>query len=435
MRKQRKLTALLAAVLFAAAMCSCSGSSPASSAAASSAAPASSPEAAPAAAPAAVTRVADVPVPEVPDVTPARENGVITAEEWEAHYPEIVASQKANAENTERVSYPEENPNIQILYEGMAFSFDYTSAIGHAYTLDDIGETTRPHKLANCLTCKTPDYTALVNKLGDEAYSLPFEEVYPDMNESVSCYSCHGNTPGTIVLESKHAADAWNDELAAGTLDGANAACAQCHVEYYFDPETKATKVPYDSMEGTGPDAILAFYNETGFTDYTNSNSGTKQIKVQHPEFETFTGAGSVHAGTFNCADCHMGVSYAGDGTPYVNHKFTSPLDNQALLDSTCSACHADLAADVAKIQQETTAREEEVSNLLVELNGKLAAAVADGSKTEEELDAIRAVNRDAQFYWDFVYVENSEGAHNSKLSKECLDKAEQLCKQALEMF
>lgn len=360
---------------------------------------------------------------------------MITAAEWEAYYPEIVASQKLNAKNTERVSYPEENPDIQVLYDGMAFSFDYTSAIGHAYTLDDIGETTRPHKLANCLTCKTPDYTALVNSLGDEAYSLPFEDVYADMSETVSCYSCHGNTPGTLVLESKHAADAWSDEVAAGTVDAANAACAQCPVEYYFDPETKATLVPYDSMEGTSPDAILAFYNEMGFTDYTNANSGTKQIKVQHPEFETYTGAGSVHAGTFNCADCHMGVSYAADGTPYVNHNFTSPLDNQALLDSTCSQCHADLASDVAAIQAKTTAREAEVSALLVELNGKLAAAVADGSKTEEELDAIRALNRDAQFYWDFVYVENSEGAHNSKLSAECLDKAEALCSQALAMF
>lgn len=434
MKKQRKLAALLTALSLTAALCSC-GSSSSVSTAASSTAAASSSESAASAAPAAITRVADVPVPAVPDVTPTRDNGVITAAEWEAYYPEIVASQKLNAENTERVSYPEENPNIQVLYDGMAFSFDYTSAIGHAYTLDDIGETTRPHKLANCLTCKTPDYTALVNSLGDEAYSLPFEDVYADMSETVSCYSCHGNTPGTLVLESKHAADAWSDEVAAGTVDAANAACAQCHVEYYFDPETKATLVPYDSMEGTSPDAILAFYNEMGFTDYTNANSGTKQIKVQHPEFETYTGAGSVHAGTFNCADCHMGVSYAADGTPYVSHNFTSPLDNQALLDSTCSQCHTDLAADVAAIQAKTTAREEEVSDLLVELNGKLAAAVADGSKTEEELDAIRALNRDAQFYWDFVYVENSEGAHNSKLSTECLDKAEELCKQALALF
>ena len=124
-----------------------------------------------------VTRVSEVPIPEVPaQVKTARENGVITAEEWSTYYPEVYASHMANADNNPqpRVAYPEQDPNIQVLYQGMAFSFDYTEAIGHSYTLEDIAETTRPHKLANCLTCKTADYTALVNKLGTEAYSLPF---------------------------------------------------------------------------------------------------------------------------------------------------------------------------------------------------------------------------------------------------------------------
>ena len=57
------------------------------------------------------------------------------------------------------------------------------------------------------------------------------------------------------------------------------------------------------------------------------------------------------------------------------------------------------------------------------------------GEYTEEELNAIRAVARDAQFYWDFVFVENSEGAHNSKLNAECLDKAETLANKAMAMF
>ena len=57
------------------------------------------------------------------------------------------------------------------------------------------------------------------------------------------------------------------------------------------------------------------------------------------------------------------------------------------------------------------------------------------GEYTDEELNAIRAVARDAQFYWDFVMVENSEGAHNSKLDAECLDKAEALINTAMSMF
>ena len=53
----------------------------------------------------------------------------------------------------------------------------------------------------------------------------------------------------------------------------------------------------------------------------------------------------------------------------------------------------------------------------------------------DEELNAIRSLNRDAQFYWDFVFVENSEGAHNSKLTHACLDKSENLIEQANALF
>lgn len=386
-----------------------------------------------------IKNISEIAIPAVPaGVTASRANGVITADEWAAHYPAIYASHVANSNNKGtngiRAKYPEDNPDIQILYQGMAFSFDYTEAIGHSYTLDDIGETTRPHKLANCLTCKTPDFTALVNAMGTEAYSYEFDTVYPDMSETVSCYTCHGNTPGTIVIEHDYMHEAFQDEIDAGKADPVNVSCAQCHIEYYFDPtDNKATSVPYDSPDNFDPDSILAFYNEIGFVDYTNENTGVGMIKVQHPEFETFTGKGSVHKGSFNCADCHMGVAYDQKGNAYVSHEFTSPLNNEQLLKDTCSKCHNDLAKEVAAIQEQITGREQEISGLLVELNQKLADAVAKGSKSEAELDELRKLDRDAQFYWDFVYVENSEGAHNSKLDNECLDKAEALAKQALE--
>ena len=54
---------------------------------------------------------------------------------------------------------------------------------------------------------------------------------------------------------------------------------------------------------------------------------------------------------------------------------------------------------------------------------------------TDEQLDPIRSIARDAQFYWDFVFVENSEGAHNPKLTEFCLDKAEELTNQAINLM
>ena len=394
----------------------------------------------------AVTAISEIAVPEVPDVTPSRANGVVTAAEWASYYPNEYATYMKNADNmgdpAGRIKYTETNPDIQILYQGMGFAFDYTEAIGHNHTLEDIAETTRPHKLANCITCKTPDYSALVNALGTDAYSMDFEEVYAQMEEPISCYTCHANEPGTIHIVHDYMDRAMSDEIASGDVNAADIACAQCHIEYYFEKDytdaenVNATNVPYSDLSGISPDAILAHYNEIGFVDYTNENTGVGQIKVQHPEFETFYGAGSQHDGMYTCADCHMSFDY--DETtadPYVDHELISPLDNAALLANQCSLCHADLKSQVRAIQEEITGRENEISALLVEINQKLAKAIETGSLDEASIEAVKKLDRDAQFYWDFVFVENSEGAHNSALSRQCLDKAEELARQALSYF
>ena len=387
-----------------------------------------------------VTSIAEIPVPEVPDVTPSRANGVVTAAEWASYYPNEYGTYMKNADNmgdpAGRIKYTETNPDIQILYHGMGFAFDYTEAIGHNYTLDDIGETTRPHKLANCITCKTPDFSAMVNAMGTDAYSMDFEEVYAQMEEPISCYSCHANEPGTIHIVHDYMDRAMSDEIASGEVNASDVACAQCHIEYYFRPADKATDVPYSDLSGIAPDAILAYYNEMGFVDYTNENTGVGMIKVQHPEFETYYGEGSQHVGMYTCADCHMSFAYDDEtAVPYADHELISPLKNAELLANQCSLCHADLKSQVKAIQDEITGREGEISALLVEINQKLAKAVQDGSMDEATLAKVRQLDREAQFYWDFVFVENSEGAHNSTLSRECLDKAEDLARQALSYF
>ena len=64
-------------------------------------------------------------------------------------------------------------------------------------------------------------------------------------------------------------------------------------------------------------------------------------------------------------------------------------------------------------------------------------AAKDAGSKQapSDELAALWKLQRNAQFYWDFVMVENSEGAHNPDLTFETLDKAEAAADQALSML
>ena len=363
---------------------------------------------------------------------------VLSANDWADEYPEIYASYMANSENTQIHDYTKDYPMLPVVYEGMAFSKFYGSARGHVYTVDDVTATGRPHALANCFSCKTPNFTAKVNELGDAAYTIKFEDMLAEVNEGVSCYNCHANTGDELVVTHTYLSDAMGEDLqnvAPETLS-----CAQCHVEYYFAPATKATTLPYQNLATMTPDAILDYYNRTivdgqPFADYTTPRSGVRQIKVQHPEFETYMGEGSVHKDTFTCADCHMGEAVAADGTTYISHTWMSPLDNDALMSGTCAECHTDLVGEVRAIQEETERRTYAIGYLLEGLTEKLVKAVESGEYTEQDLNAIRAVARDAQFYWDFVMVENSEGAHNSQLNAECLDKAEALANKAMGMF
>lgn len=371
--------------------------------------------------------------------TTIKENGVIPSDAWKDLFPEIYASYEANGENTDTVQYLETSPYLVELYEGYGFAKDYKSARAHNYVLEDVSETLRPHALANCLTCKTADFTALVNKQGTSAYSLTFEEVHSGAMENVGCYSCHENqvgNKGQLVLTHDYTAEIEPNLIADKvTLDIST--CGQCHTEYYFDgADNKATSIPYNAVANMNPTAELAFYDETGFADWTQESTGTKLLKVQHPEFETYVNSIHFTMG-LSCADCHMETSTAADGTKYVSHTIKSPLDSQTILNDTCAKCHSgvDLAAKVEKIQSEITAKEDEVGAKLVELKTKLVEANQSGNYTESELDAIRSLHRSAQWFFDYCYVENAEGAHNSALARECLNKADSLIAEAVALF
>ena len=371
---------------------------------------------------------------------------------WEDEYPEIYASYMRNAENADHPSYFDAFPQLKSIYAGYPFSYDYDEARGHSFVIEDVTETDRLHKKledgslnpeifqkGNCFTCKSPVMTAIVNETDGAAYAWDFATMMNMVTEPVSCYTCHGQTPGEFTVTHTYLADGVGEHL--NYIDGATLSCGQCHNEYFFYPETKKTTLPHTSIDSMHPDAILRYFNELKgedglpFTDFTNKISGVRVIKVQHPELETYLSEGSVHRGMFTCADCHMGDMTKADGTVTKNHFITSPLDNQALIDSTCSKCHANLKADVESIQEKTVARTSALADKLVELHNAIAAAAESGKLSDDQLAAVRAVARDAQFYWDFVFVENSEGAHNSKLTAYCQDKAEELMDQAFDML
>jgi nitrite reductase (cytochrome c-552) len=124
-------------------------------------------------------------------------------------------------------------------------------------------------------------------------------------------------------------------------------------------------------------------------------------------------------------------------GVTYTNHAFVSPIESENIQKNVCATCHqdTDMVEKVHTLQAAITARETEVGNKLSDLKDQLAEAVASGNYSEDQLNELRQLYRAAQWYFDFDYVENSEGAHNSKLANYCLDTSEQYIQQASDLF
>ena len=365
------------------------------------------------------------------------QDGTVTAKDWAAVYPEISFTMGENGSNSYVTSYLEQDPYLVNIYEGYGFAKDYGSARGHEYTLEDVAKTERPHPKANCLTCKSPNFAKLVIDQGVAVYSMPFDDVYQLMEENISCYSCHGNDAGNagkLTVTHMYVNEALGD--AVSTIDPAVLSCGQCHIEYYFTPADSETMMPYHDKAGMTPEAILDYYDTmeynggTGFYDWVQPSTGTKMLKTQHPEMETFLQG--KHASMLNCADCHMPVEMAESGTVYHSHLLVSPLENETLLQS-CAECHGDtdMVSRVRGIQADVTARESEVGNDLSLLKDELAEAVSAGKMSEGKLNSVRKLHREAQWFFDYCYVENSEGAHNSELAYRCLDTAQEKINEA----
>ena len=370
--------------------------------------------------------------------TPATEAAEATADDGErlaAIMPYIVTTMGDNKENSYVTDYLEQDPYLVNIYEGYGFAKDYGSARGHEYTLEDLSKTQRPHPKANCITCKTPDLHKMIAENGVAVYSMPFDEVMAQMTNNIGCYTCHGaddGNGGAMVVTHQYVNEALGDNVS--TIKPATLSCGQCHIEYYFTPEESETMMPYHGVDGMTPEAILAYYDDLGFADWTQESTGTRMLKAQHPEMETVMHG--KHAALLSCADCHMPTETTDTGVEYLSHMLVSPLENEQLLNS-CARCHGDtdMVAFVRGIQADVTARETETGNRLSAMKDALADAVASGAWSEDDLNAVRKLHREAQWFFDFCYVENSEGAHNTALANRCLDTSNAKIDEALALL
>ncbi len=404
-----------------------------------------------------------VPTPsaEKASVTPeVDEYGIVTAEAWKDIYPNQYASYMQNADNTPpyeeyvasedttsqlpdgyeptdsgKANYlaDDQAPEIKTLGKGYGYAKYYTEPAGHVYSLWTVTHNGRVNEKtkAGCLTCKTPQFSSVVDAEGDAVFKENFWEHAAPLTENVSCASCHGNDPTTLEVDRAGWVRAMGNDTTA-SLEGQ--VCGQCHCDYSMDPVTSVPTSPYDNgRPDMVPDKMLAWYDAHDYADWTYETTGAKMISARHAEYEfCYGGEGShmINLG-YDCNDCHMAATYAEDGTAYTDHHWISPLENDELIERDCSNCHADIKAEVKAWQTDIDGRTHQLGLRSERFIKNFEAAINEGKLTPDQLAQLQKMQRDACFYWNLAAAENSEGAHNPAYYEVCLTNGNTILDQA----
>lgn len=320
-------------------------------------------------------------------------------------------------------------PLLPILFNGYGFATEYNEDRGHIYANEDIEKIARINdkSIGSCLTCKSTAVPQLLKaeNMGDKYWGANFrKEVLPaakQMGHSpIGCSDCHD--PQTMELRVTRpsfakAMESQGIDISKPTKNEMRTyVCAQCHVEYYFEPSKKEVVFPW--AKGFKPEDMYEYYNtiakEQGFaSDWKHNVSGAPMLKAQHPEFETWT-EGTHGKNGVSCADCHMPYERSDGNKKVSSHYWTSPLKN---IEASCRTCHADkttaeLKENVESIQEthkDALDKAEEISVSAHYYVNKMITAKAPAAKIAEAQEMVRK----GQWFWDIVAAENSTGFHN----------------------
>ena len=324
----------------------------------------------------------------------------------------------------------EEDPRLKTVWAGYAFARDFREERGHAYMLDDQTFTERQAVVpqpGTCMHCHASVYVPY-RKLGGDDLVKGFETMntmkYQDARKLVShpvaCIDCHdpatmqlrvtrpGFLEGIRKVKAAQGVQHYDVNRDATRQDMRAYVCGQCHVEYYFRGPEKRLTYPWD--KGLRADQILAYYEESGFSDWTHAETGAPVLKAQHPEFELWNQGIHARSGVA-CADCHMPYQRVG-AMKVSDHHVRSPLLS---INRACQTCHRwsedELRGRVETIQDRTFEVRNLAMDALVALIGEINAARNRGV-TDAALEPARRHQRRAQFLLDFIEAENSMGFH-----------------------
>ena len=324
----------------------------------------------------------------------------------------------------------EDDPRLKTMWAGYAFSKDFREERGHAYMLDDQTFTERQQVASQpgtCLHCHASIYVPY-KRLGngdlikgfERLNQMPYGEARKEVTHPVACIDCHD--PGTMQLRVTRPGFLEGIQLVKAAQGIANYdvntmatrqemrayVCGQCHVEYYFKGAEKRLTYPW--AKGLKADEILAYYEETGFKDWTHADTGAPTLKAQHPEFEMWSQGIHARSGVA-CADCHMPYQRVG-AMKISDHHVRSPVLN---ISRACQTCHRlseeELRGRVYTIQDRTFELRNEAMDALIALITDLKAA-RDLGASDLQLQPARSFQRKGQFLLDFIEAENSMGFH-----------------------
>lgn len=349
----------------------------------------------------------------------------------------------------------DKEPLLPILWQGYAFSLDYAEDRGHPFALEDTGGENRTLRIGDnekqvgaCLSCKSSAVPTLIETMGTDYYSGSFlNDIWPKAEEMghspIGCSDCHDPQTMELRITRQYAVTGFEkigiDWKTATKNEMRTLVCAQCHVEYYFADEGKTVTSPWD--KGVSADAMWEYYESKSATngdgtfakDYISTVSGTSIIKMQHPDFETFSQGPHYKAGVA-CADCHMPYQVQ-DGKKFSSHQWTSPLKT---VEVSCQGCHSDQTVDelktkVGDIQDKHIAalhEAEEASTRAHYYVNKMITEKVSQAKIAEAQQAVRK----GQMYWDYVAAENGAGFHAPQVGMENSKKSTVASLEAIEI-
>ena len=378
-------------------------------------------------------------IPQLKEIADLEPNSAAWGENFPNQYSSFLKTETNNTRTVYGGSEPfsrlEDNPNLLILFAGYSFSKEYNEDRGHMNSVTDVRAIKRVDEKTpgTCYSCKSSNNPQLWKSMGMAEFDkMPFAELGKQITNPIGCANCHDASNMTLVVTNpalEEALEAQGKDWRTFTRQEMRTiVCANCHVEYYFEGEGKYLTFPWS--KGTNIDQIYEYYQEEGFADWTYPDAGTPIIKMQHPDYETYSADSTHYKAGVACADCHM--PYTRDGAAkYSSHDVKSPLLNA---EAACGQCHTDVGyvtTRVAKIQDQVVETMLASEDAIIDaINAIKAAAATIGVDTVKLVEA-RQMHRQAQAYWDFVSAESSRGFHNPEETLRTLAKATDLARQA----